>query len=433
MTQTMDIDAEPHTQAAPQDGASRAASPRLRLAYLATAYPAVSHTFIRREIQELERRGHEVVRLAIRRSGSTLVDEADRAEAAVTRYVLEGGLGRLVASTVAAMARSPWGLMRAMAGAWRMHRRSDRGLVRHVAYLMEAAYLRQVLARERIAHVHVHFGTNSAAVARLCRLLGGPSYSMTIHGPDEFDACIALSLGEKVADAAFTIGISHYTAAQLRRWSAPQHWSRIHVVRCTIDRGYEAQPPPIDRGSRTLVCIGRLSAQKGQMLLLEAAARLVRQVVDFNLVLAGDGELRPQIEQRIDELNLRRHVSITGWISGEQVREQLRRARAMVLPSFAEGLPVVIMESLAMGRPVISTFIAGIPELVEPGVCGWLAPAGDVERLAAAMHEALAAPAEQLERMGRAGRERVLVQHHPVAEVDHLERLLLSATGGGER
>lgn len=424
MTQTADI-AEVRASVRQESSGATQTRPRLRIAYLTTAYPAVSHTFIRREVEELTRRGHEVVRLSIRRSAGELVDSADREEAGKTHYVLEQGAVSLLGAALKQAITSPLRFARALGMTWRMHRCSERGLVRHLAYLVEAAHLRNVLAREKVQHVHVHFGTNAAAVARLVRTLGGPSYSMTVHGPDEFDACIGLSLADKIADASFTIAISHFGAAQLRRWSEAEHWDRIHVVRCTIGTGFDDEPPPIDPGSRTLVCVGRLTAQKGQLLLIDAAARLVEQGVKFKLVLAGDGEMRPRIEQRIAQLQLRGHVTITGWISGEQVREHLRQARAMVLPSFAEGLPVVIMEAFAMSRPVISTYVAGIPELVEHGVNGWLVPAGDVDRLTDAMRAVLLAPVSELNEMGRAGRQRVLRVHATQAEVDKLEALLL--------
>lgn len=401
----------------------------LRLAYFTTEYPKVSHTFIRREILELERRGHRVTRLAVRGGGAAIADSADRDELLKTRHCLSTSRYRLLLTALRVVAAHPIRWMRAAAMAWRMSRVSERGVIRHIAYLIESCWLLRELSRERIEHLHVHFGTNSAAVARLTRCLGGPPYSMTIHGPDEFDAPRGFSLGQKIADAAFVVAISDFCAAQLRRWSEPRHWDKIHIVRCTVDERFFQERRSID-DSTTLVCIGRLAPQKGQLLLLDAVRRLADEGYQMRLVLAGDGEMRDDIEDRIAQLRLERHVAITGWIDEATVRQHVLSSLAVVQPSFAEGLPVVIMEALALGRPVISTAIAGIPELVGDGRNGWLIPAGNVEALVDAMREALDAPLEQLERMGEAGRRCVRDRHSLEGQIDVLERLFLERAGG---
>ncbi len=198
-------------------------------------------------------------------------------------------------------------------------------------------------------------------------------------------------------------------------------------MHCTIGDEFEKPCERIPASSKTFVCIGRLSAQKGQLFLLDAFAELVRAGHDAELVLAGDGELRGEIERRIAATDLRGRVTLTGWITAEQVREHLRQARALVLPSFAEGLPVVIMEALALARPVISTFVAAIPELVEPGRSGWLVPAGSRAPLVSALREALSAPTVRLDEMGAHGRARVLAEHSAEREVDRLEALFRGA------
>jgi glycosyltransferase involved in cell wall biosynthesis len=183
---------------------------------------------------------------------------------------------------------------------------------------------------------------------------------------------------------------------------------------------------PIDPASRTLVCVGRLSAQKGHLLLLDAARKLADNRIDFRLVLAGDGDMRREIETKIQALGLQSHVEITGWIDEAHVRQHIQQARAVVQPSFAEGLPVVLMEALALRRPVIATSIAGIPELVEHNVNGWLVPAGNTAELYKAMRAALGTPATQLDEMGACGSQRVWKLHRTCTEVDALETLLTS-------
>lgn len=405
----------------------------MRIAYLVNQYPKVSHTFIRREIVELERRGHQVVRLAIRGGGGeSFPDPADQHEARQTTYILRQPKAAMVTALLAAMFTRPIAMCRAARMARRMGRVSDRGVLRHAAYLVEAAVIVRLLNKRGITHIHVHFGTNGAAVTRLVKALGGPTYSMTVHGPDEFDAPVALSLGDKVADAAFVAAISRFGSAQVMRWSGPQHWPKIHRIGCTVAPDLIDAHQPVSAESRTLLSVGRLSAQKGQMVLLDAFARLIEEGHDARLVLAGDGELREPIERRIDELGLRDRVEITGWINGNEVRRLLLASRGMVLPSFAEGLPVVIMEAFALGRPVISTYVAGIPELVKDGENGWLVPAGTTPELTDAMRKMLRASADDLTAMGLAGREAVRERHLLPTEVGKLEALLTEAASCAE-
>jgi glycosyltransferase involved in cell wall biosynthesis len=309
----------------------------------------------------------------------------------------------------------------------KMSRASERGVLKHFAYLIEAAAILPILDQNGVEHLHVHFGTNAAAVARLIRRLGGPAYSMTVHGPVEFDAPIGFSLKEKAAEAKFVVAISDFCFAQLCRWVPPDQWSKIHIVHCSAGDAYFESDMPIDDSSRMLLSIGRLDAQKGQVLLLDAIKIAVDQGVDVQLTLVGDGELRPLIEQRINSYGLSRHVNITGWLDESNIRNLLQQARALVQPSFAEGLPVVIMEAFAMARPVISTHVAAIPELVRHHVNGWLVPAGNLDELVAAIKDVMTLPADRLNAMGQAGRDRAIARHNTKEQVTLLESLIDSS------
>jgi glycosyltransferase involved in cell wall biosynthesis len=194
----------------------------------------------------------------------------------------------------------------------------------------------------------------------------------------------------------------------------------VHVVRCGVDAAFLSGGPQPVADNRRFVCVGRLCEQKGQLLVLEALAVLAHEGVAFELVFAGDGPMRAEVERRARELELGARVRVTGWISSELVRKELLEARVMLLPSFAEGLPVVLMEALALGRPAISTFVAGIPELVEPGVSGWLIPAGSVQAIVEAARSALETSPAELERMGRAGAATVAARHDARAEAARL-------------
>lgn len=383
----------------------------MRIAYFINQYPKVSHSFIRREILALERQGVEVQRIALRGWDAELQDAEDTSERVRTRYVLQRGIKGLLAPAWQVLRAQPRRFSRALWLAMRLGLRADRAWPYHLVYLAEACQVLQWLQAGEARHVHAHFGTNSTEVVMLANVLGGPAYSFTVHGPEEFDKPQFLHMGEKVRRAAFVAAVSSYGRSQLYRWVAYDHWAKVKVVHCGLERSFhELAPVGVPRAPR-LVCVGRLCEQKGQLLLLEAARVLADRSIAFELVLAGDGEMRGQIEALIARHGLQQQVRITGWISSAQVREEILAARALVLPSFAEGLPVVIMEAMALRRPVLTTYVAGIPELVRPGENGWLFPAGAVDELAAAMAECLAQPAEALQRMGEAARQRVLQRH----------------------
>lgn len=383
----------------------------MRIAYFINQYPKVSHSFIRREILALERQGIEVQRIALRGWDGELQDNDDIAERSKTRYVLEDGVKGLLKPLLEVLRAQPRRFFSALWLALGMGRRADRGWPYHLIYLAEACRVVQWLQAFGAEHVHAHFGTNSTEVVMLANALGGPHYSFTVHGPEEFDKPQFLHIGEKVRRAAFVAAVSSYGRSQLYRWVAHAHWDKVKVVHCGLEAAFHAGPPvPVPAVPR-LVCVGRLCEQKGQLLLLEAAQKLAAQGTTFELVLAGDGEMRAELETLIARYGLQGQVRITGWISSGQVREELLAARALVLPSFAEGLPVVIMEAMALRRPVLTTYVAGIPELVRPGENGWLFPAGAVQELAAAMADCLGQPDEVLQRMGDAAHQRVLERH----------------------
>lgn len=383
----------------------------MRIAYFINQYPKVSHSFIRREILALERQGVVIQRIALRGWDGELQDAEDLAERDKTQYVLQAGLKGLLKPLWQMLRAEPRRFAAALRLSLRLGLRGDRPLPYHLVYLAEACCVVQWLQAFGAEHVHAHFGTNSAEVVMLANALGGPPYSFTVHGPEEFDKPQFLHMGEKVRRSAFVAAVSSYGRSQLYRWVAHEHWAKVKVVHCGLEPAFHQVAPVPAPAAPRLVCVGRLCEQKGQLLLLQAAQQLAGQGIDFELVLAGDGEMRAQIETLIARYGLQAQVRITGWISSAQVRDEILAARALVLPSFAEGLPVVIMEAMALRRPVLTTFVAGIPELVRPGENGWLFPAGAVDELAGAMADCLAQPAEVLQRMGEAARQRVLERH----------------------
>lgn len=394
-----------------------------KIAYLVSQYPAVSHSFIRREINALEERGIQVHRFSIRASPSELVDEKDKLELEKTRFVLDVGIIGLLGNLLWTFLTNTIRFLKALVLTFKLGWGKDKGILIHLAYLAEACVLLGWFRELKIAHVHAHFAFNPTAVVMLCNALGGPPYSFTVHGPETFDRASVLSLGEKIERASFVVAISSYCRSQLYRWCDHQYWSKIHVIRCGLDEQFLNQSDtPVPQNSR-LVCVGRLAEQKGHLILLEAVHQLVSEGMRLKLVLVGDGDLRPQIESLIEQKKLQDHVEITGWATNAEVRQQILDSQAMVLPSFAEGLPVVIMEALALGRPVISTYVAGIPELIENRVCGWLVPPGSVEDLTRAIAKMLQSSQHDLQQMGKIGMERVEKYHNVETEANKLADL----------
>jgi len=393
----------------------------LKIAYFINQYPKVSHSFIRREILALEKHGFEVMRIALRGWQETLPDRDDLAEQARTHYVLRNGVAPLLIDALRVMMQSPWRFIKAARLATRMVRESDRPLPYHMIYLAEACRTLRWVRSHGCARLHAHFGTNSAEVAMLAHALGGPDYSFTVHGPDEF--MTPVGLGEKVHRAAFTIAISSFGRSQIYMRSHHRDWPKIHVVHCGLERSFhDGSATAVPRAPR-FVCVGRLCEAKGQLLLIAAAARLKAAGIECELVLAGDGPMRVELEKLIDEHGLNSKVRITGWISNDRVRSEILAARALILPSFAEGLPVVLMEAMALRRPVLSTYVAGIPELVISGENGWLFAAGSVEELVDAMVKCLAVMPEDLSRMGHLGHQRVIARHSIETETAKLASL----------
>ena len=394
----------------------------MHIAYLVNQYPTVSHTFVRRELQALERLGFSVSRVSVRDTKSSVVDPLDVAEGEKTQILLNIPKCCLAMIWVAVL--RPFRLSSAFVCALRLWRNAGYGSPRQMAHLAEACRM-VVLARKLgIEHIHAHFGTNSTSVAFLCRVLGGPPFSFTVHGPEEFDRAGAESLGVKVAAAKFVVVISHFGLSQLQRWCDRKDWSKIAVIRCGLDGSYlDQSPTPVPSNNR-LICVARLSEQKGLFALVEAATHLATEGQDFELVLVGNGPLQADLQQALNDSPAGSCVRFIGSQTQEQVQQWIGSSRCFILPSFAEGLPVVIMEAFALARPVISTFVAGIPELVISGENGWLVPAGAVDQLVAAMREALDKPADELYEMGLRGRNRVLKLHRVDESAKRLASLL---------
>ena len=397
----------------------------MHIAYLMNQYPTISHTFIRNEIAALERQGFSVLRIAVRGWDSKLVDPVDTEERSKTKYLLKKGWSAPVTALAKSFLTSPIRTSTALVRAISMSFGSDRPLLYHLVYLGEACILRATMHQHGISHVHAHFGTNAAEVAMLAKEVGGVSFSFTVHGPEEFDKPYQLKLNAKIKTASFVVGISSFGRSQLYRFSDAGDWPKIQIVHCGLGDDYLNAERVGYSDRLRLVCVGRLCEQKGQIILVRACAILKARGLSFEVLLVGDGDMRAEVEHEIAFAGLEHDVKILGSRSSEAIREILSDSKGLVLPSFAEGLPVVIMEAMSLGRPVISTYVGGIPELVRDGVDGFLVFAGSDIHLADAMERLLKLGQSEFQAMGAHARERVGVRHRADTEAKKLGDLFL--------
>ncbi|NDR57061.1 glycosyltransferase family 4 protein [Aliiruegeria sabulilitoris] len=396
----------------------------MTLAYLMNTYPMTSSTFVREEIRAHEAAGlGPVLRYAIRPWDEDLVEPLDVAEQEQTDYLLTAGPVALLGGFLSELVRNPVGLAKAIGGSARLVGAARGRVIHNAAYLLEAVRFKQRATHAGTPHVHVHFSTNSAAVAMLSRRMGGPEYSFTVHGPDELVEPARNALALKARHAQAVIAITEYCRDFIIDHCGDWVADKTHIVGCGIDpEAFALRAEAVT--NQQLVCVGRLCAAKQQILLPELARRLASDFPELEILLIGDGEDRAEIEASIARHGVEKHVRLAGWGTKQEVRTALNGAQAMLLPSLAEGLPVVIMEALALGCPVISTRIAGIPELLDQ-TCGWIVPPGDLDALEEAARACLRASPEQVAALGQEGRRRVLERHDQARNAARLRDVIL--------
>ncbi len=378
----------------------------LRIAYLTGEYPRATDTFIQREVAALRARGLTVETCSIRRTGPEHhTGPEQKTEAVGTFHVLEAALSprHLIAAHLAAW-RRPGAWLRALRLAWRTSPGGIKATLYQLIYLAEAAVLAEHLRARGLTHLHNHIAKSSCTVAMLMSEMSGIPYSFTLHGPDIFYEPYRWRLDEKIARARFVACISHFARSQAMAFSDPEHWGKLHIVHCGVDPArYERPAMP---AQAQLLFVGRLAGVKGVPMLLDAVRDLSADHPALHLTLVGDGPERSKLERRAREMGLTSRITFAGYRSQAEVADLLQTATALILPSFAEGVPVVLMEAMAARVPVVTTRIAGVPELVEDGVSGLLVPPGDAHALRMAIGRLLY-DAHLCRDMGVAGRARV--------------------------
>jgi colanic acid/amylovoran biosynthesis glycosyltransferase len=412
----------------------------VKLAFLCSEYPAISHTFVLREIEALRRLGASITTFSIRRTAAEkLLSERDRAAAETTFAILPPRWGRLALSHLRFAVRSPSAYLSTLSFALGLAPPGLRGRLWQLFYFTEAVVLWDECRRRQIRHVHVHLANAAADVALLATKLGSAleperpwSWSFTMHGPTEFLDLRHYRLAEKLESARFVVCISDFARSQLMALCNPERWERLRVIHCGIPvADFTRASPPDQLGAEPeILYIGRLVPEKGQTVLLEAVAALAGRGRTVRVTLAGEGTLRPQLERLAERLEIAPRVEFLGAVGQDRLRELYERASVFCLPSFGEGVPIVLMEAMAMEVPALSTRIAGIPELIESGRDGILVPPGRADELAAALESLLADPALRRE-LGAQGRAKVLREFDAEASAGALYELFREQLGNG--
>jgi colanic acid/amylovoran biosynthesis glycosyltransferase len=405
-----------------------------RVAYLMSHYPAISHAFVLREIEHVRAAGVDLHTLSIHRARSRdQLSEADRRAAATTYGVLPTSVGRLAGAHLDALVRSPRRYLSTLALALRTGAPGARERLWHLFYFAEAMILLRHCRRARIAHLHAQFADSATDVAMLVthyrrgRRVDGAdcSWSLAVHGSVEFYNVAQYALAAKLEHARFAVAISDFGRSQLMRLTGSERWPHIHVVPCGVDP--DVYIPPAERAgsdrAAEVLFVGRLLHGKGLPLLFEAVAELRRRGLDVRATIVGDGPAREECEAVAHRLGLSELVHFVGAVGQDDIRRHYERADVFCLPSFAEGIPVVAMEAMAMELPVVTTRIMGIPELVDDGKDGLLVAPGRADALTDALEPLVRSP-EERGRMGRAAREKVRERYDVARSAQRMRAVL---------
>ena len=401
----------------------------MRIAYLTGEYPRATDTFIQREVAALRGQGVDVCTFSVRRtSDEHIVGPEQEAERERTFYLLPPDPLWMAGSHLGLLVRSPKRYLRGLKLAWATRQPGLRGHAYQLFYFAEAGILARQLQSHRVRHLHNHFANSSCTVAMLAAELSGISFSFTMHGPAIFFEPRRWRIDEKIKRALFVACISRYSRSQGMIFAPVERWERMHIVHCGVDPVLYS-PPQHRAGSRRLLYVGRLAATKGLPILFEALSSLKSSQEDLSLTIVGDGPDRNTLEEMAARLGVEQLIRFVGYQSQDEVRERLRQTDVFVLPSFAEGVPVVLMEAMAAGVPVVGTRVAGTNELVEEGVSGFLVPPGDAISLAARIAQLLD-DVELRSRLGAAAQAKVEREFDVNRESAWLWRVMTAALEG---
>ncbi len=403
----------------------------MRIAYLTGEYPRATDTFIQREVAVLRTLGVEVQTFSVRPTGvEHLIGPEQQAERDRTEYLLPPQPAQLLKAHLTLLLTAPRRYGKGLKLAWQMRSPGLRAAIFQGIYFLEAGLLAIRLRQHRIEHLHNHIADSSCTVAMLAATLADLRFSFTLHGPGIFFEPHRWRLDLKIQQALFVSCISHFCRSQAMLFSTQADWPKLHIIHCGIDPKLFCPVSHAPQNQR-LLYTGRLAAAKGLPILLEAFRQVLETVPSATLILIGDGPDRLALEQQVTALDLQDHIQFLGYQSQESVRYYLQTTAVFVLPSFTEGLPVALMESLAAGVPVVTTAIAGIGELVTDGQNGFLVPPGAVAPLAVRLQQLLL-DVSLRNQLGQAGRAKVIEDFNLYHE-GHRLKTVLTATLAGQQ
>ncbi|HZD49241.1 MAG TPA: glycosyltransferase family 4 protein [Silvibacterium sp.] len=392
------------------------------LAYLVSQYPTLSMTFVLREVLYLRRMNFHIDVASVNppdRPRDRLT-ASEAAETEHTYYLKPHGIPGAFAAHGKTLLKHLPGYLRGAALALRLGGLDLKRLAMNLMYLTEALMVGVWMERNGQRHVHAHLGQQAATVGMYVRRVFNVGLSMTVHGPDEFYDAQGQYLAEKVAAADFVVCISFFARSQLMKFSPYEHWSKLVVSRLGVDPAvFEPRPAREPSDTFEILCVGRLTPSKGQHILIDTVGRLVAQGRRVRLRIIGAGPDASSLEKSATALRESGAVIFEGAVNQDRIRGFYSTADVFCLPSFAEGIPVVLMEAMAMEIPCVSTQIAGIPELIRNGVDGLLVAASDIDGLTDALARLMDDPALR-ERLGRSGRQRVLEHYNLQSNVEKL-------------
>jgi glycosyltransferase involved in cell wall biosynthesis len=401
----------------------------MRIAYLNSQYPRATDTFIQREVTTLRSMGVDVHTFSVRRTGDEhMVGIEQQQERDRTFYFLPLNPINLLLSHAKQLLASPQRYLQTIKLAFSTSQPGLRGAIYQLFYFLEAGILAQQLKIRQIKHLHNHIVEASGTVAMLAAQMGGFTFSFTLHGPYIFFKPYQWRLDEKIKRALFVSCISNYARSQGMIFAPMEKWKQMHIIHCGIDPTLFNQVSHHGLG-RKLLFVGRLEVVKGLPILLESLSILKQSHPNILLTVIGDGPDRKILEEMTKQMELTNNVKYVGYQSQTDVRKYIQQSDIFVMSSFAEGIPVVLMEAMAAGLPVVATQIAGISELVENGVNGYLIPPGNSSVLLEPM-EKLLIDDKLREKLGAAGREKVEKDFNLQNEVGKLHQLMLGALAG---
>ncbi len=385
----------------------------MKISYLISRYPAISHTFILREVLHLKSMGLELITASINKTNRTdeKLTQEEINEKNLTYYVKEAGVTAAIKSKTALVFRSPLKLLKTFLYAIKTAGPNLKMQLYHQLYLIEAMMVAEWMHKNSSNNLHVHFASEVATVGMFVKKLNGCHLSITVHGPDEFYNADKYLLEEKINTADKIFCISDFARSQLMKLSEYDQWEKFCITRLGVD--IDSFKPNDNNVNKTpnILSVGRLCPAKAQHILIEAAAILVNSRLDFTITFVGDGPDRSSLEDLCNLLSLNEVITFTGSVNHDQVKDFYNECDIFCLPSFAEGIPIVLMEAMSKKIPCVTSRITGIPELIDSGVDGVLTSPSNAEELAQALQSLIESETLRAE-IGMAARDKITKKYH---------------------